>query len=145
MKNFSRQVARILLSLIYYGTDYIWIFLSFYDITFSYLLPTSLANPQYLFFHQISHCRSSSRGQNWAFFKSWVKLDHQCMKHYLYADDQQIHVVSNWDLSSELQILAFRTQLALTAFYDEIRKAVPSSITKNLSYYILWQNTSNYT
>ena len=42
--------------------------------------------------------------------------NHQCIE--LCVDDQQIYI-SSWNLSSELQILVLRTQLASTAFGGE--------------------------
>lgn len=58
----------------------------------------------------------------------------------LHVDDQQIYI-SSWNLFSELQILAFRTQLASKAFGGKIRKRCPFLIKKIFIYYDTTQTT----
>ena len=66
--------------------------------------------------------------------------NHQCIE--LYADDQQIYL-SSWNLSSELQILVLRTQLASTAFGGETVLAkieMTLFLNKNRSFLINKEN-----
>ena len=66
--------------------------------------------------------------------------NHQCIE--LYADDQQIYI-SSWNLSSELQILVLRTQLASTAFGGETVLAkieMTLFLNKNRSFLINKEN-----